>query len=29
VTTLAYLVVSIFITGMAVWYQRRYPVRTA
>ena len=29
VTTLAYLMVSILITGLAVWYQRRYPVRTA
>jgi polar amino acid transport system permease protein len=29
VTTLAYLAVSILITGIAVWYQRRFPVRTA
>lgn len=27
VTTLAYLVVSILITGLAAWYQHRFPVR--
>lgn len=29
VTTLAYLSVSVLITGFAVWYQRRFPVRTS
>ena len=29
VTTLAYLAVSLLITGIAVWYQRRFPIRTA
>lgn len=27
VTTLAYLLVSLIITGLAAWYQHRYPVR--
>jgi hypothetical protein len=27
VTTLAYLSVSLIITGLAAWYQHRYPVR--
>jgi polar amino acid transport system permease protein len=29
VTTVAYLSVSLLITGTAVWFQRRFPVRTA
>lgn len=29
VTTLAYLTVSLCITGLAAWYHRRFPVRTA
>jgi polar amino acid transport system permease protein len=28
-TTIAYLCVSMIITALAVWYQRRFPVRTA
>jgi len=27
--TAAYLSVSLLITGVAIWYQRRYPVRSA
>ena len=29
VTTLAYLTVSMLITGFAAWYQHRFPIRTA
>jgi polar amino acid transport system permease protein len=29
VTTLAYLTVSLFITALSLWYQRRFPVRAA
>ena len=29
VATVAYLTVSLIITGLAAWYQHRFPVRTA